>query len=74
MSKSLIIELNDDYIHMSRLRSINRFGKEVSILFYDVKDKEQRISKRFWTNNGAKTYIDAVISKLKEEAKAIYLP
>ena len=74
MSKSLIIELNDDYIHMSRLISINRFGKEVSILFYDVKDKEQRISKRFWTNNGAKTYIDAVITKLKEEAKAIYLP
>ena len=74
MSKSLIIELNDDYIHMSRLISINRFGKEVSILFYDVKDKEQRISKRFWTNKGAKTYIDAVISKLKEEAKAIYLP
>ena len=74
MSKSLIIELDDDYIHMSRLVSINRFGKEVSILFYDVKDKEQRISKRFWTNKGAKTYIDAVISKLKEEAKAIYLP
>ena len=74
MSKSLIIELNDDYIHMSRLISINRFGKEVSILFYDVKDKEQRISKMFWTNKGAKTYIDAVISKLKEEAKAIYLP
>lgn len=74
MSKSLIIELNDDYIHMSRLISINRFGKEVSILFYDVKDKEQRISKRFWTNKGAKTYIDAVITKLKEEAKAIYLP
>ena len=74
MSKSLIIELNDDYIHMSRLISINRFGKEVSILFYDVKDKEQRISKRFWTNNGAKTYIDAVITKLKEEAKAVYLP
>ena len=46
MSKSLIIELNDDYIHMSRLISINRFGKEVSILFYDVKDKEQRISKK----------------------------
>ena len=74
MSKSLIIELNDDYIHMSRLVSINRFGKEVSILFYDVKDKEQRISKRFWTNKGAKTYIDTVISKLKEEAKALYLP
>ena len=74
MSKSLIIELNDDYIHMSRLISINRFGKEVSVLFYDVKDKEQRISKRFWTNKGAKTYIDAVITKLKEEAKAIYLP
>ena len=74
MSKSLIVELDDDYIHMSRLVSINRFGKEVSILFYDVKDKEQRISKRFWTNKGAKTYIDAVISKLKEEAKAIYLP
>ena len=74
MSKSLIIELNDDYIHMSRLISINRFGKEVSILFYDVKDKEQRISKRFWTNKGAKTYIDAVITKLKEEAKAVYLP
>ena len=74
MSKSLIIELDDDYIHMSRLISINRFGKEVSVLFYDVKDKEQRIVKRFWTNKGAKNYIDAVISKLKEEAKAVYLP
>lgn len=74
MSKSLIIELDDDYIHMSRLVSINRYGKEVSILFYDVKDKEQIITKKFWTNKGAKTYIDAVISKLKQEAKALHLP
>ena len=74
MSKSLIIELDDDYIHMSRLVSINRYGKEVSILFYDVKDKEQIITKKFWTSKGSRQYIDSVISKLKQEAKALHLP
>jgi len=74
MSKSLIIELDDDYIHMSRLVSINRYGKEVSILFYDVKDKEQIITKKFWTSKGSRQYIDLVIAKLKQEAKALHLP
>jgi len=74
MSKSLIIELDDDYIHMKRLISINRYGKEVSIIFYDVKDKQQHITKKFWTTKGSKKYMDAVIIKLKKEAGAITIP